>query len=165
MKLALLATILGLALQAPTELRRIDDYAGHAADLSASAGLPSLAPTSNTPEVRVWSSAALVDSTVGWVITPHTITTYSSRGSSRVASTVSTPRAIEVLNGFLKLRTYSGQSASCRVRDGWSLIVEGTDSSGHYAFFSGNPNRCNDQGASDVWRAYSLLLEVARDAP
>jgi hypothetical protein len=159
MKLVLAFAILGL-LQA-SNLRRVDDYAGHAAELSEAAGLAPIA-ASSSPEVRVWSQAALVDSTIGWVIRPRTITTYSRQGQ---VSTLSTPMAADILNAFLALRAYNGQSVSCPAKDGWSLIVEGLDPAGHFAVYSGNPNRCSDRGPTDAWQAYNSLLKVTRDAP
>lgn len=159
MKLALVCVMFGL-LQAG-DLRRIDDYAGQAADLSATAGLPPMT-ASSSPEVRVWSRAALVDSTTGWVIRPGMITIYSQQGK---ATTLHTPKATDILNAFLALRAYGGRSISCRVKDGWSLIVEGTNPPGHFAVYSGNPNACNDPGPREAWLAYRLLLEVTRGAP
>ena len=168
MKIVLSAAAIGLLLQGPGQLGRIDDYAGQASEFSIAAGLPALTATSSVPEARVWRSAALIESTTGWVITPDKISVYSGPNQDRLwlVATITTPQAQDILQALSQLGSYNGQRVSCsRIKDGWGLHIEGSSSTDHFAFAAGNPNQCTDGAAHEVWQAFSQLLNVTHGAP
>jgi hypothetical protein len=161
----LATTVVALALL-PLPGRSTENLAGQVAQLSANAGLRSIAETSDASEVRVWRTEALTDATVGWVITSNMITVYSGSNSTRPVARFRTPRAATLLRVFNGLSRYNGQWLSCgRIKDGWGLSVEGSNKSGLYAIAASTPNVCASGGASEVWLAYRQLLEVTGREP
>ena len=166
MKLLATATIVFVSLQSPSQLVKVSDYAAQAASFAKSAGLSPIASTPAASEIRVWRPETLIGPTVGWVITSNKIVVYSGDTSLRPSTIYRTRKARVILQAFNKLSHHNGQWLSCsRVKDGWGLVVEGSDSSSPFAFSSSTPNLCTDGGAHEVWLAYNLLLDATGRAP
>ncbi|GAB3096033.1 hypothetical protein [Lysobacter terrae] len=166
MKLLLMAATAFVLLQAPSQLVKVNDYAAQAASHSESAGLHPIAAAPATSEIRVWRPETLIGPTVGWVVTSDKIIVYSGDSALRPSATFRTPKARRILRAFNKLSHYNGQWLACtRMKDGWGLVVEGSDSSSPFAFATNTPNLCAEGGAHEVWLAYSLLLDATGGAP
>jgi hypothetical protein len=165
MKFLLTAATTWLLLQASGHPLLANDYARQAATYSATAGLDPVA-TVAVREIRVWAPETLIRPTVGWIITRDRIVVYSGESRLKPVRTFQTSKARKVLRAFENLRPYDGQWLTCsRMKDGWSLIVESSISSGQFAFSSSSPKLCTTGGAHEVWLAYNLLREATRGAP
>ncbi len=166
MKLLLSAAVFALLLTPVAEPQRTGEPARQAADYASVAGLPPLSSNPAQPSVRVWRRIALTDSITAWVVTRDSISVYSGSDSRklRLISSITTRRAQKVLKAFQRLRAYDGQWIFCsRVKDGWGLVIEGADASGHFAFTSSTPNLCAEYETKRIHRAYELLTDIAGD--
>ena len=130
--------------------------------------LPPIAASAH-PELRMWHTVALLDDGVeGVVVTPGVVRFYSGQDidSVRLTKLVRTPQADEVLGRLENFEEYDGKWLSCsRIKDGWSLAVEGISSAGRFKFTAHVPNLCGNGPPKEVFDVYSLLKALRDQRP
>ena len=119
-------------------------------------------PTSAS-ELRMWRSVALLEGIEGIVVTPGRVSFRAGPdpGSAREVASVETPVADEVLAEAEAWIEFDGEYLACaRVKDGWSLRVEGESLGQAFAFDAHVPNLCRDGPAKDVSDTYDRLSTI-----
>lgn len=155
------------------ERRRVDDYAGHAADISIWAGIAPLDDGDGRSEIRVWITTWA--HTHGWVVTPARIHSYSNYRNDhsteddldKLSLVGSRPlrRARTIFALFNTLRAFDRRSISCPMKDGTSAYVEARIDGEHFVFYSSNPHACDDPNAKAVNRAIDALVQATETHP
>ncbi|MBW8310962.1 MAG: hypothetical protein K0M64_02905 [Rhizobium sp.] len=117
----------------------------------------------------MWHTVSLLDDGVeGVVVTPGVVRFYSGKAleSVKLVELVSTPLADKVLGELDELEGYDGKWLSCsRIKDGWSLRVEGASSAGLFEFTAHVPNVCEEGPPKDVFDVYSRLTALRAQRP
>ncbi len=112
----------------------------------------------------MWHTVALLDDGVeGVVVSPGVVRFYSGKSveSVKLVEVVKTPLADEVLGDLGALEEHDGKWLSCsRIKDGWSLEIEGTSSAGRFEFTAHVPNLCEEGPPKDVFDVYSRLTAL-----
>ena len=117
----------------------------------------------------MWHTVALMDDGIkGVVVTPGVVRFYSGRDveSVKLVQLVRTPQADEVLGELEELEEHDGKWLSCsRIKDGWSLKVEGASSAGRFKFTAHVPNVCEEGPSKKVFEVYSRLMALREERP
>ena len=151
-----------------TDLRRLDDYAGQAADYDAWARLSPLEHRAHGTEIRVWSGGGLSRIVIGWVVTSQDVRIYSNeivRGKvheaddrqMRQVKRIRTKDARELLELFSKFADLNGKAVVCPMLDGVGYTIEGSAEGHNFAFYAGNPGHCENPRAQAIAHALALL--------
>jgi hypothetical protein len=131
-------------------------------------GLPPLSGSA-PPELRMWHTVALLDDGVeGVVVTPGVVRFYSGKAieSVKLVELVRSPLADAVLGELDELEEHNGKWLSCsRIKDGWSLEVEGASSASRFKFTAHVPNVCEDGPPKEVFDVYSRLTALRAQRP
>lgn len=126
----------------------------------------SLSPLAEGPareELRLWRSDALLDGVEGVVVAPGSLRFLAGDDlhTAVPVDVVASALADEVLRQARSLREHDGKGFSCaRIKDGWSLEVQGVSASGPYAFTIHAPDRCQDGPARDVFELHQRLTAL-----
>ena len=117
----------------------------------------------------MWHTVALLDDGVeGVVVTPGVLRFYAGKNveSVKLVQLVRTPQADEVLAELDELEKHDGKWLSCsRIKDGWSLEVEGASSAGPFKFTAHVPNVCEEGPPKEVFDVYSRLTALRDQRP
>lgn len=116
----------------------------------------------------MWHTVALLEGVDGVVVTPGVVRFYSGKdlASARQVQLLNTPVADEVLGQIERLAEHDGEWLSCaRIKDGWSLEVEGATSTGIFAFTAHVPNICTEGPPKDVFDIYERLSVLRETRP
>jgi hypothetical protein len=117
----------------------------------------------------MWHVVALLEGGVeGVVVTPGIVRFYAGETveSAERVEWLKTPEADEILRRMDSLAAHDGKWLSCsRIKDGWSLEVEGISSTGRFAFTAHVPNVCAEGAPKEVFDLYSRLLALREQRP
>ena len=117
----------------------------------------------------MWHTVALLDDGVeGVVVTPGVVRFYAGRAveSVKLVELVRTPVADEVLGELDELGEHDGKWLSCsRIKDGWSLEVEGSSPAGRFKITAHVPNVCDEGPPKEVFDIYSRLTALRAERP
>ena len=122
--------------------------------------LSSAASSAPASELRLWRSAALLDGVEGIVVTPGRVSFQAGAdpASATEMASVESPIADEVLAQAQAWIELDGERLTCaRVKDGWSLRVEGESRGQAFGFDAHMPNLCAQGAARDVSDAYARM--------